>query len=48
MKDQGHSGELIGCNKRINRSKASVLHDSEVASNVDFRYQTEVLHVFAV
>lgn len=45
MKDQRHRGELIGCNKRINRSKASVLHDSEVASNVDFCYQTEVLHV---
>lgn len=45
MKDQGHSGELIECNKRINRSKAN---DSEVASNVDFRYQTEVLPVFAV
>lgn len=48
MKDQGHRGELIACNKRINRSEASVLHNSEVASILDFRYQSEVLHVFEV
>lgn len=48
MKDQERSGELIVCNRRINWSKASVLYNPEVASTVDFHYQTEVLHVFAV